>query len=422
MLAIIYEHFRRKRVYESVFPQFSQPYKQWISCMISVLLFAASSYLFYLPYHSSYGAGYTSVQAWQGTHTPISSLITHWGIFLFFLISWLVIKTRAWLAATPITFLKKLKPYRIFVWGGVLLLLVLIVWLMVQGVSVAIVLLPLLVWTFLLLLDRSLPTTERVILLFMLAGFAMLLMVEVIVLSGDVGRMNTVFKFYLQAWTFLGLSAAFCFVDLLPHVSVSVGGLSVWKRIWRGFAIVLVVCGLMYPLAASLDKISDRISDDVPLTLDGMAYMQSSVYWQDGVTMDLEQDYQAIVWMQENISGSPVIVEGNVSLYQWGNRYSIYTGLPAVIGWDWHQRQQKQILPSNYVSDRFADVENFYNTTDIFTALNFLQKYDVKYIIVGQLERIIYGQDGLAKFSEYEGSYWQTVFTYKDTIILKVLE
>ena len=103
-------------------------------------------------------------------------------------------------------------------------------------------------------------------------------------------------------------------------------------------------------------------------------------------------------------------------------RYSIYTGLPAVIGWDWHQRQQKQILPSNYVSDRLADVENFYNTTDIFTALNFLQKYDVKYIIVGQLERIIYGQDGLAKFSEYEGSYWQTVFTYKDTIILKVLE
>ncbi|NMC45331.1 MAG: phospholipid carrier-dependent glycosyltransferase [Chloroflexi bacterium] len=420
ILAIIYEHFRRKRVYESVFPQFSQPYKQGISCVISVLFFAASSYLFYLPYHNSYGAGYTSVQAWQGTHTPISSLITHWGIFLFFIISWLVIKTRAWLADTPITFLKKLKPYRIFVCGGILLLLVVIVLLLLQGVSIAIIMVPLSVWVFLLLLDDTLPLRERVILLFELAGSAMLLMVEVIVLSGDVGRMNTVFKFYLQAWTFLGLSATFCFVDLFPRVSLE--GLSAWKKVWRGFAIMLLVCGLMYPLVASLDKITDRISGDVPLTLDGMDYMQSSVYWQDGVTMDLEQDYRAIMWMQENIPASPVIVEGHVSLYQWGNRYSIYTGLPAVIGWDWHQRQQKQILPANYVTDRLDDVEDFYNTTDITAALNFLHQYDVQYIVVGQLENIIYGQDGLAKFSEYDGIYWQTVFTYKDTIILKVME
>lgn len=420
ILAITYEHFQHKRIYTSIFLQFSQPYKQGISCVISVLLFAASSYFFYLPYHSSYGAGYTSVQAWQGTHTPISSLIIHWGIFLFFIISWLVIKTRNWLATTPVTFLKKLKPYQAFIWIGILLLLAVIILLLVRGVSIAIIIVPLLVWVLLLLLDDSLPLRERVILLFELAGFAMILMVEVIVLSGDVGRMNTVFKFYLQAWTFLGLSAAFCFVDLLPRVPV--GGLSVWKKIWRGFAIGLVVCGLMYPLAASMDKITDRISDDVSLTLDGMDYMQNSVYWQDSVTMDLEQDYQAIIWMQENIPGSPVIVEGNVSLYQWGNRYSIYTGLPAVIGWDWHQRQQKQVLPSNYVTDRLSDVENFYNTTDITTTLNFLHKYDVKYIVVGQLEQIIYGQDGLAKFLEYEGSYWQTVFSYKDTIILKVLE
>ena len=126
--------------------------------------------------------------------------------------------------------------------------------------------------------------------------------------------------------------------------------------------------------------------------------------------------------MQENVEGSPVIVEGNVSLYQWGNRYSIYTGLPGVIGWDWHQRQQKQILPSNYVSDRIDEVEAFYNTTDIQTALEFLEKYGVKYVVLGQLERIIYSQEGLTKFTDFEGVYWQTVFAYKDTIILEVME
>ncbi len=33
-------------------------------------------------------------------------------------------------------------------------------------------------------------------------------MVEILVLVGDVGRMNTVFKFYLQVWTFFSISAA----------------------------------------------------------------------------------------------------------------------------------------------------------------------------------------------------------------------
>ncbi len=32
------------------------------------------------------------------------------------------------------------------------------------------------------------------------------LMVELIVLRGDIGRMNTVFKFYLQVWTMFSIS------------------------------------------------------------------------------------------------------------------------------------------------------------------------------------------------------------------------
>jgi uncharacterized membrane protein len=327
---------------------------------------------------------------------------------------------RDWLAETPISILKTLRPYRaLFGMVGIAICAVL-VWLLVSGVSIALFLVPLLIWTFLLFLNKKTSILDRVIMLFLLAGFAMILMVEVIVLSGDVGRMNTVFKFYLQAWTFLSISAAYSFVDLMPRLRKT--AVESWKKTWRGFGIALVICGLLFPLAATLDKITDRISDTVPITLDGMDYMQTSIYWQDDVNMDLEQDYQAIVWMQENVQGSPVIVEGTTSLYQWGNRFSIYTGLPAVIGWDWHQRQQKQILPSNWITDRISEVEAFYNTTDAATAREFLEKYQVKYIIVGQLERIRYAQDGLEKFTTYEGVYWKTVFTYKDTIILEVME
>ena len=421
LIAIAYEHFHRRRYYKKVLPDMSEKMRIGFSFILSAGIFILCSYLFFYPYHSNYAAGYTSLHAWEGTHTPISSFLVHWGIFLFFIVSWLIIKTRDWLAATPITFLNKIKPYRSLMLTGAVLVFVMMVWLLTRGVSIAIILIPLMIWVGLLLSIKEQPLLERILLLFVLAGLAMILMVEVIVLSGDVGRMNTVFKFYLQVWTLLSLSATFAGIDLYERMTNAPekGG---WKQAWRVIAAFLLGCGLLFPLAATTDKITDRISDSVPVTLDGMDFMQTSTYWQDGVTMDLEQDYQAIRWMQDTIEGSPTIVEGNVSLYQWGNRYSIYTGLPAVIGWDWHQRQQKQTLPSNWVTDRIAEVEHFYSTSDVETALSFLKKYDVQYIVVGQLERIVYDQSGISKFSTYEGIYWQTVFSYKDTMILKVMD
>lgn len=34
--------------------------------------------------------------------------------------------------------------------------------------------------------------------------------VELITIKGDINRMNTVFKFYLQAWVLFGLTSAYC--------------------------------------------------------------------------------------------------------------------------------------------------------------------------------------------------------------------
>jgi len=121
-----------------------------------------------------------------------------------------------------------------------------------------------------------------------------------------------------------------------------------WKQVWLTIFAILLVGTCLYPISASIAKITDRMSNQVPLTLDGMNYMKSSTYSVNGATLDLNQDYQAIRWMQMNVKGSPVIVEANVPEYQWGNRFTVYTGLPGVVGWNWHQRQQRAILPSNW--------------------------------------------------------------------------
>jgi uncharacterized membrane protein len=232
--------------------------------------------------------------------------------------------------------------------------------------------------------------------------------------------MNTVFKFYLQAWTFLSLSAAFFLYKLVPHVKKQ------WHPnnsiIWQVILGLLLFSTALFPVLASADKITDRISDATLLTLDGMDYMKYSTYFENDTTMDLSQDYAGIRWMQENIQGSPVILEANVSEYLWGNRYTIYTGLPGVIGWNWHQRQQRAINSSDWVYERINDVNEFYQTDNMDRCEEIINQYDIRYIVVGQLERSLFTEGQLAKFEEQEGRFWKKVFNYQQTAIYQVIE
>jgi uncharacterized membrane protein len=189
----------------------------------------------------------------------------------------------------------------------------------------------------------------------------------------------------------------------------------------------LVFGAALFPVLGGMAKVKDRMTLLAPHTLDGLAFMEHAEYAETWGIMDLSKDYRAIRWMQENVTGSPVIVEANLrNLYRWGSRFSIYTGLPGVVGWEWHQQQQRASLPGNWVSDRIAEIETFYTTTDVNLAQEFLRKYNVRYIILGQQERGLYsgGQgdemQGLAKFPEGNGVFWTEVYSEGDTVIYEV--
>jgi len=69
------------------------------------------------------------------------------------------------------------------------------------------------------------------------------------------------------------------------------------------------------------------------------------------------------------------------------------------VGWSWHVRQHNSLLPGSLVDKRIDEVINFYDTTDLQAALDFLRRYDVRYVVVGDLERTYYAAEGIAKFS-----------------------
>jgi uncharacterized membrane protein len=263
-------------------------------------------------------------------------------------------------------------------------------------------------------------------------GLLITLMVEMVVVRGDIGRMNTVFKFYLQVWGLFALSAAAALGWLLEPVRRWLPG---WRIAWRTGLAFLVFSAFLFTLYGTIAKIKDRWVPTAPHTLDGIAYITYASYTEDyanttentpsdqrSLSMDLSQDYRAIRWMQENIQGSPVIVEANSrNLYRWYTRFTINTGLPGVVGWEWHQQQQRAVNPPEWVTKRVADVANFYNTVDMQAVKQFLNLYQVKYIVVGQLEQVTYPGPGLDKFPAFVGNLWNEVYRDGDTVIYEVI-
>lgn len=391
----------------------------WLYIIGGPVLLAFLSLLAYQPYAEWYRQGFTSMQLWRGTHTPSGAYLVHWGIFFFFIVAWMIWETRQWLAATPLSSLRKLEPYRPFIYAGFLLVLAVLLALVALEVHIAWLVWPLMLWTGLLILGPKLPVEKRLVLFLVGTGLFLTLMVEVIVLRGDIFRMNTVFKFYIQVWVLFGLSAALALAWTLSEINQ---WLSAWRRTWRLAAIALLVSAGLFLLLGVPAKIQDRMVADAPRTLDGMRYMQHAVYYDKDQALDLNQDYETIRWLQENVKGSPVIVEAHTGEYKWGSRISIYTGLPSVVGWNWHQRQQREFVPGNDVWARVYAVEDFYLSSDLTQVKDFLRSYEVKYIVVGQLERAYYPGPGLEKFESQDGILWREVFRFEDTVVYEVLD
>jgi YYY domain-containing protein len=237
--------------------------------------------------------------------------------------------------------------------------------------------------------DRALQAA-----LFGAALFATLIP-EFVALQGDIGRMNTVFKFYLQAWVLLSISSAVA-LGWLARRSGRDALLRHARPAWIAFAGLLVLAAVAYPLLASEGKIGLRFAD-LPLSLDGMDYMDYARYVDDGKDVNVAGDAQAIRWLQDNVVGTPVVLEGRSPVYRWGSRISIYTGLPTILGWDVHQGQQRAGYMA-MIQERIADVERAYVSPNPQDTLGILHKYGVSYVVVGGLERAYYPASGLDKF------------------------
>lgn len=389
----------------------------WLSLLIAgglIALFAGATALLYLPYIQTYRLGYDQVLPWEGSRTALWAYLVIFGLFLFVIASWLAVELWRWLGGR----VSRRHTMLIVLGGGALIALTALAASRVTPVAAAA--LPLLVASLALFLRHGQPAARRFVLVLLLAALSLTLLVEVVVLAGDLGRMNTVFKFYLQVWLLLAIVAGAALGWLLPELRQARGTL---RTAWMAVLVVLVGLAGLYPLMATRAKVADRWNPDAPATLSGMAYMRTVEWAENGATFSLSGDYEAIRWLQANVEGHPVVLEGlSWREYLWGNRISVYTGLPSVVGWNWHQRQQRGWQQQD-VWQRIADVNEAYNTTDGERTRELLRQYGVELIVVGALERAYYDPAGLSKFDAMAADgLLDVAYEGEGTVIYRVAE
>ncbi len=233
-------------------------------------------------------------------------------------------------------------------------------------------------------------------LLMAFVGLMLAFSVEFVYLRDAFGtRMNTVFKFYFQAWALLGLTAAFALYYLLEQgTRGKVGRLSV-----GGIAFLFLAAGLLYPLGMSISRTNGFRG---PPTLDGLAF----------VARDRPEEYAALSWLNHNVPGHPVIVEAvrGSFAYEYA-RVSSRTGLPTIMGWTGHELQWHGL--GEEIARRERDVKSLYGGS-VQDALRVMDEYDVRFVYVGYLERAEFGA-ALAKFERF----MDVAFRTGDTVIYR---
>jgi len=205
-------------------------------------------------------------------------------------------------------------------------------------------------------------------------------------------RINTIFKFYYQAWILWSIAGAFGLVILLQTLR------GIWAVSLRLALYLLILIGLTYPILSLATRTNNfhlkrslallneiRISESE--TLREPARRELGALWTldyfDHVARDNPDEAAAMRWLQTAPDG--VVAEAIGGSYSNFGRVSVYTGLPAVLGWPFHEYQWRGTFSMQ--GAREADIKTLYTTADWQVAREIIERYDIRYIYVGNLER-----------------------------------
>jgi uncharacterized membrane protein len=308
--------------------------------------------------------------------------------------------------------------------------------------------------------EQNKPPTWVFITMLIIIGALLALGPDFLYLRDHFGyRLNTVFKFYFATWILWGLAAAYALsevwrwgwrrvlalavlVPLAPilldlndeigaaqleagakEISLILIGLYVlawvvWlfstgkalissksigvslRRGLTGLVMLPLFLGLFYPVLTLWTK-TNYFNPDQGYSLDGASFIESGN----------PSDYQAILWIRENLPLGVISEAVGGSYSPRYARISTHTGFPTVLGWPGHEGQWRGGYEE--VGSREGDIATLYQSRNWSDAQSILDRYDIDYVYIGAVERATYGYIPEQNFE----IYMELVYTNEDVRI-----
>jgi len=224
-------------------------------------------------------------------------------------------------------------------------------------------------------LDKN-PVEDVFAVILCVSAIGLLIIPELVyvkdIYSAEHKRANTMFKLTYQAFIMFGLAAGYIFIRIRRH-SRKDRKIAAAKII----AFIMIALPMIYPFYA-IPSWYRYLNPERYEGLDGLAFMKK----------EHPDDYELVIWLRENVQGQPAVLEANGDSYSYNGRISMATGLPTIQGWyvhEWLWRNDYKI-----VSERVEEVKTVYESDDIDMTREILEKYQIRYIVIGRPERDLF--------------------------------
>ncbi|MBL8098414.1 MAG: hypothetical protein JNK81_04490 [Anaerolineales bacterium] len=204
-------------------------------------------------------------------------------------------------------------------------------------------------------------------LLLLTLGTILILAPEFVYLRDQFGyRINTVFKFYYQAWMLWSIVASFGVAVLLQNLE------KISNIIFRILIGIVIFCGLLYPTFGILTK-TNNFNPPFGYSLNDF----------DRVKRENPDEAAAVEFLLTVPHG--VIAEAIGDGYSGYGRISMLTGLQTVLGWPGHEAQWRGSFEPQ--GSRRDDIQRLYTTSRWEEAQAIITQYNIRYIYISLLER-----------------------------------
>lgn len=256
------------------------------------------------------------------------------------------------------------------------------------------------IWLFFTRSSKENGTTEKMLLLWSAVALGLIIFPEFFYFKDIYPlhfRSNTMFKLGYQAFMLMSIAAGYVIVRGIANLK---------KNKWWLLGILpLLYLVSIYP-TFSIKSYFGKITAEGYKGLYGLRWLEERY----------PDNNAAMIWLANNVpqNTQPVILEAGGDSYTDADMFSTFTGLPTVAGWTVHEWLWRGGYDS--IAARTEEVRRVYEEGSMEESQSFLTKYQVRFIIVGTLERQKYPQLNEVKIK----ALGVPVFTSGETVIYRV--